>query len=278
MSYRHTKFPRSFRSQGTRIFRLAGVSSRQQVNVVSPATVGGVAYSNSAFDAVGTRETLALTQATPGAAPVSVAGNDGKVLLVPVMPGNQFYMSVGPIGVPAPTHWDLYARPYYRCRIRLVITGTNSTPIYSPSQTPQINTAAGAITVTVYYLIDSSSPPLPDQILGFPDINATKLVYTQASFADAAKVWPTAPGWMTYTSTATGDRNLLVIDVKSMVAALGSGSLAQTAPELYSIYIGSSPTTEPATPPSPLPPPIRSLALRLRTPMISARSPAAYRL
>ena len=25
--------------------------------------------------------------------PVSVAGNDGKVLLVPVMPGNQFYMS-----------------------------------------------------------------------------------------------------------------------------------------------------------------------------------------
>ena len=35
---------------------------------------------------------MALAQ-TPGAgAPVSVVGNDGKVLLVPVMPGNQFYM------------------------------------------------------------------------------------------------------------------------------------------------------------------------------------------
>ena len=103
------------------------------MNVLSPATVGGVAYSNSAFDAVGTRETYGPDASNPGgAAPVSVAGNDGKVLLVPVMPGNQFYMSVRAVQ-PAPTHWDLYARPYYRCRIRIIISGTNSTLIYSPN-------------------------------------------------------------------------------------------------------------------------------------------------
>ena len=36
---------------------------------------------------------MALTQTPGAAAPVSVAGNDGKVLLVPVMPGNEFYMA-----------------------------------------------------------------------------------------------------------------------------------------------------------------------------------------
>ena len=74
----------------------SGVSSRQQVNVVNPATVGGVAYADSAdsaFDQPGTREQMALTQTIMGAAPVTVAGNDGKVLLVPVMPGNNFYMA-----------------------------------------------------------------------------------------------------------------------------------------------------------------------------------------
>ena len=44
-----------------------GISSRQQVNVRNPTTVDGVAYAtNSAFDALGTRETMALTQ--PGGA------------------------------------------------------------------------------------------------------------------------------------------------------------------------------------------------------------------
>jgi hypothetical protein len=213
-----------------------GVSSRQQVNVLTGATVGGVSYSSStdsAFDQPGTRETMALTQTPGAAAPVSVAGNDGKVLLVPVMPGNQFYMSVA-----TPTHWDLYARPYYRCRIRIIISGTNPTIIYSPSQTPQINTAAGAITVNVNFLSDASS--LPDQILGFPDSAATAATnspYSQTSIAAGG-----LPAYMNYTSTAAGDRNLLVIDVLKMVNALGNPA------QLYSIYIGSNPTTEPVTP------------------------------
>jgi len=213
----------------------SGVSSRQQVNVVNPATVGGVAYSDStdsAFDQPGTREQMALTQTPGAAAPVSVAGNDGKVLLVPVMPGNDFYMAA-----PGnPTHWDLYARPYYRCRIRVIISGTDSTIIYNPSRTPTTNTAAGAITVQIIALPDPSSSP--DQILGFPDSAATtNQTFTQTSIASGG-----LPPYMNYTSTATGDRNILVIDVGNMVNALGSPA------RLYSIYIGSNPTTEPNNP------------------------------
>jgi hypothetical protein len=223
-----------------------GVSSRQQVNVVSGATVGGATYTtstNNLFDQPGTRETMSLTQIPGGAAPVSVAGNDGKVLIVPVMPGSQFYMSVA-----TPTHWDLYARPYYRCRIRITISGTNSTIIYSPTQTPQINTAAGAITVNVNYLQDTSS--LPDQLLGFLDSTTTAAPgspYSQTSYADGLAN-ARLPAYMNYTSTGAGDRNLLVIDVPTMVSTLGSGTPAQDSTQLYSIYIGSNPTTEPATP------------------------------
>jgi len=210
----------------------SGVSSRQQVNVVNPATVGGVAYSDSAFDQPGTREQMALTQTPGAAAPVSVAGNDGKVLLVPVMPGNDFYMAAPG----APTHWDLYARPYYKCRIRVIISGTNSTIIYSPNQTPTTNTAAGAITVQIIVLPDPSSRP--DRILGFPDSAATtNQTFTQTSIAAGG-----LPAYMNYTSTGAGDRNILVIDVRNMVNALGSPA------QLYSIYIGSNPTTEPDTP------------------------------
>jgi hypothetical protein len=236
----------------------SGVSSRQQVNVVSPATVNGVAYSAttySLFDQPGTREQMALTQ-TPGvAAPVSVAENDGKVLMVPVMPGNQFYMTA-PGGQGTESHWDLYARPYYRCRIRIIISGTNPTIFYNSTTGATNSTSpAGAITVTVYSSPDTSSPsPLQDQILGFLDSAATTYTYVQGYSGDStgkgvpAHIWPSGPTWMNYTSTTAGDRNLLVIDVLNMVKTLGGGTLAQNAPQLYSIYIGSSPTTEPATP------------------------------
>jgi hypothetical protein len=228
-----------------------GVSSRKQVNVVNPATVGGVAYANSTdsgFDQPGTREQMALTQTVIGAAPVTVAGNDGKVLLVPVMPGNDFYMAVSG----APSHWDLYARPYYRCRIRVIISGTDSNLIYNSLTGVTNTTTAGAITVDVYTFADTASPAQPDQILGFPDSAATHTTYQQASYGDLSHGWPIAPTWMTYTSTGTGtgpaptgsDRNLLVIDVLKMVQTLGTGNPAQ----LYSIYIGSNPTTEPNTP------------------------------
>jgi hypothetical protein len=144
------------------------------------------------------------------------------------------------MSVANPTHWDLYARPYYRCRIRIIISGTNSTIIYSPSQTPQINTAAGAITVQTIVTQDDSHSP--DLLIGFPDSAAqSNTTVTQTSIAAGG-----LPSYMNYTSTSTGDRNLLIIDIPAMVAALPSGQPNQ----LYSIYIGSNPTAEPATPPT----------------------------
>jgi hypothetical protein len=162
------------------------------------------------------------------------------VLLVPVMPGAEFYKAASG----TPTHWDLYARPYYRCRIRVIVSGTNSKLIYSPTANPQLSTdpTAGAITVTIIVLPDTSGHP--DQILGFPDSSGTTMPpYTQASYAVGG-----LPSYMTYTSTGTGtsaDRNILVINIGAMVTALGNPA------QLYSIYIGSNPTTEPASPPSP---------------------------
>jgi hypothetical protein len=221
-----------------------GISARQAVNVLNPATVAGTPYSNSAFDAVGTRENMSLTQAASGAAAISVAGNDGKVLVVPVAPGNQFYMT-SPNGPGNETHWDLYARPYYRCRIRILISGTNSTVIYNPYASPQMSTAAnaGAITVNVLVLPDTTGKP--DQILGFLDSAATPATgspYTQLSYSDPAGTLPT---WMNYTSTGyatgpTAPRNVLVINVGLMMSALGS-----TPAQLYSLYVGSNPKTEP---------------------------------
>jgi hypothetical protein len=231
----------------------SGISSRQAVNVLNPATVGGTPYSNSAFDALGTRETLALTS-TPGAAPVSVAGNDGKVLVVPVMPGNEFYMTA-PGGPGTETHWDLYARPYYRCRIRILISGTNSTLIYNPNGSPQMTSLAtvptpGAISVNVIVLPDSTNQP--DQILGFLDSAGTATAYSQNSYADPAG---NLPAWMNYTSTGstgtTPGRNILIINVGSMVTTLAT-ALGSTptvlSPQLYSLYVGSNPTSEPLTP------------------------------
>jgi hypothetical protein len=191
----------------------SGVSSRQQVQVVNPATVGGVAYSvdntGSAFDQPGTREQMAAapTQTPGAAAPVSVAGNDGKALLVPVMPGSDFYIPAPG----APTHWDLYARPYYRCRIRVMINTDSTT---------------GAFTgVQIIYLPDTSSKP--DQIIGFPDSAATK--------TQPIPLTSLASYGMNYTNTATGG-NILVIDVPNMVSALG------TPASLYSIYVGPNPS------------------------------------
>jgi hypothetical protein len=242
-----------------------GISSREGVTINGTSNVGGVAYTGSTYDDPGTREVIDQQNTTIGAAPVSVARNDGKVLIVPVMPGNQFYMQA-PSN--APTHWDLYARPYYKCRIRMIISGTNSTLVYN-SATGATNSTAptGAITVDVYTYADTASPAQPDQILGFPDIDAVHTKYVQGYSGDTtgngnpAYAWPTpntttnTPIWMTYTSTGTGtgpapggsDRNLLVIDVPNMVQTLGSGVASVDYTQLYSIYIGSSPLSVPET-------------------------------
>ena len=132
-----------------------GISSREGVTITGSSTVGGVAYTGSTFDAPGTREVIDQKQTTIGAAPVSVAADDGKVLMVPVMPGNQFYMQA-PSNTPS--HWDLYARPYYRCRIRVIISDTSSTLVYNSLTGVTNPSPAGVITVDVYTLSDTASP------------------------------------------------------------------------------------------------------------------------
>jgi hypothetical protein len=230
-----------------------GISSRQQVNVASSATLAAEVQGNGAYretfadntyNDLGVRETKDLNRAI-GAAPVSVVGDNGKVLMVPVLTGTDFYK---PSPSATPSTWDLYARPYYRCRIRVIISGTDSTIIYNPYKTPTTNPAAGAITVKIIVLPDASSSP--DQILGLPDSAAPPPPpFTQTSITDPNS---NLPAYMHYTSTVTGDpniqgHNILVIDVGNMVATLGGGTLAKVAPQLYSIYIGSDPTT--ANPP-----------------------------
>jgi hypothetical protein len=231
-----------------------GVSSQQQVNIAAPTTVGpngGVVYTDSNFDQPGTqsdqREGMAFQNPThfpPGvAAPVSVATNNGKVLLVPVLPVNNLTGKLDPTGFymqapgNTPTHWDLYARPYYKCRIRVIISGTDSNLI--PIQPPPNYTAAGKITVTIYVVPDPANPAQPDQILGFPD-PAPLASPSQTSISDQNGIASLASYGMAYTSTPTGDRNILVIDVPQMVNALAQ-ALGSDPAQLYSIYIGNPP-------------------------------------
>src|SRR6266403_99779 len=108
-----------------------GISSRRQVNLLGSSSVAGENFTDNTYNNLGVREQKDLARSTTtasiGAAPVSVAGDNGKVMLVPVASGNAFYLA-SPNATP--TAWDLYSLPYYHCRIRITISGTNSTPNY----------------------------------------------------------------------------------------------------------------------------------------------------
>jgi hypothetical protein len=223
-----------------------GIGSKWNTNVVTSTSVAGQTYANNTFDDLGVREVLDLTRtAGAGAAPVSIAGDDGKVVLLPILPGLDFY-NQAPGGVPST--WDLYARPYYHSRIRIAISSTNNNLNYSGGviNTTGITPAPGAITVTVRYLPDTSGQP--DAIFGVSDSAPgwTSLTYQQTSNAsggghlvriDDGSNSPST--FLLYTSTSTGvaglDRNILEIDLQNMFSALG---LAQPQ-YYYSIYIGA---------------------------------------
>src|SRR5262249_46187397 len=196
-------------------------------------------FADNTYNDLGVRETKDLNRAI-GAAPVSVAGDNGKVMLVPLLSGNDFYM---PSPSATPTTWDLYARPYYHCRIRIMISGTNSTLNY---QNGAVVTTAntGAITVQISYLPDTAQAP--DAVFGVVDSASgwTTVTYSQTSNASN----PASPGSLTnssgttadfllYTSTATGvqDCNVLEIDLLRMYHTLNLNPA-----QCYSIYIGCS--------------------------------------
>lgn len=222
-----------------------GISSRRQVNVGSSASVAGETFADNTYNDLGVRETKDLTRAI-GAAPVSVAGDNGKVLLVPIMSGNDFYLPS-----PSVTPWDLYARPYYHCRIRITISGTNSNLNYQNGAVLTTGTT-GAITVQIRYLPDTAQ--VPDAVFGVVDDPGdprwTTVIYSQTSNASNSA----SPGSLTnssnqstsdfllYTSTATGvqDCNVLEIDLLRMYHTLGLNPA-----QCYSIYIGCNPSQTP---------------------------------
>jgi hypothetical protein len=235
-----------------------GISSRNQVNVLASSSVFEENYTDNTYNNLGVREQRDLARQA-GSAPVSVAGDNGKVMLVPVASGNAFYM---PSVNATPTAWDLYSLPYYHCRIRITISGTNSNLNYfsgvfqTTGSSPGL---VGAITVTISYLPDNAQQP--DAVFGVPD-NApgwTTVTHTQVSnasnSASRGALTNTSTGltanFLLYTSTATDtvdasasadtqDSNVLEIDLLQMYAALGLDPKYY-----YSIYIGCNPVQAP---------------------------------
>ena len=216
------------------------ISSHSQVNINNQATVAGETFADNTFDNLGVRETKdqarligAAPGATPNTAPVSVAGNDGKVLLVPVLSGNQFFMAAPNDN---PTNWDLYARPYYRCGVRIQINSFDAT-LVDPNQ-PN----SGNLSVTVRYRTNIGGGP--DAILGVSNQSSgwTSVTYSCGTGAPAGLAFGTQ-SFMHYTSTSSGvgDLNILVVDLSQLASGLG---LAPS--ELYSVYIGTDPTVLPS--------------------------------
>jgi hypothetical protein len=226
-----------------------GISSRNQVNVLTSSSVAGENFTDNTYNNLGVREQKDLARAI-GAAPVSVAGDNGKVMLVPLATGNAFFL---PSPNATPTAWDLYSLPYYHCRIRITISGTNSNlnyqngAILTTGSSPGL---VGAITVKISYLPDTAQ--LPDAIFGLSDTAPgwTSVTYSQVSNASNTS----SPGALTnsatgkpadfllYTSTATGvqDCNVVEIDLLEMYTSLGLNPA-----QCYSIYIGCNPSQAP---------------------------------
>ena len=229
-----------------------GISSRNQVNVLNSSSVAGETFSDNTYNDLGVREQRDLTRPATttsiGAAPVSVAGDNGKVMLVPLASGNAFYL---PSPNATPTAWDLYSLPYYHCRIRITISGTNSILNY---QNAAVQGNAGAITVQIRYLPDTAQ--LPDAVFGVDDSDPgwNTVTYTQVTNATIINNSPsngyltnqadgiTPSNFLLYTSTATGvqDCNVLEIDLLQMYSTLGLNPA-----QCYSIYIGCNPSQAP---------------------------------
>jgi hypothetical protein len=238
----------------------SGISSRRQVNIAQASSVAGENFTDNTYNNLGVREQKDLTR-TIGAAPVSVAGDNGKALLVSLLPGQDFYLPASASYLPAtaPTAWDLYARPYFHCRLRIMISGTISDPNSDPTQQfnysgGQFNTTgnAGAITVTVSYLPDTAG--FPDAVFGVPDgsLWTTKVYQQTKNVVGTNGVPPNGVLLQTlqngpvliYTTTNTGnaaiDANILEIDLLNLYSILGLNPS-----QCYSIYIGCAPTQNP---------------------------------
>ena len=147
--------------------------------------------------------------------------------MVPVMPGNQFYMTApngagtGPTGIFMP--------------VRITGAGSeslsaapNTTLIYNRPQY-RMNAAIDhgrTIRVKVIVLPDTS---LPGSDFRFPGQRCTRQQRIHKPLPQSGR---NLPPWMNYTSTATGtsqDRNILVINVGAMVTAFGNPAVLATS-------------------------------------------------
>jgi len=234
-----------------------GISSRNQVNVLGSSSVAGEAFTDNTYNNLGVREQMDRTRMSGGnpvSAGVSVAGDNGKVMLVPVALGSAFYL---PSPNATPTAWDLYSLPYYHCRIRITISGTNSTLNYQNGTPNTLDPTAGAITVQIRYLPDTAQ--LPDAVFGVSDAAfGPPLVYAQVSNANNSgspgaltnQANGTPVNFLLYTSTATGssDTNVLEIDLLQMYRTLGLTDPNLTPASCYSIYIQCPASQNPNNP------------------------------
>lgn len=225
------------------------LSARRQLNVVNPSTVVGQVFADNTYQNFGQRELYdanrTATYATgstsaPVSAPISDASDTGKTIVIPILPGDDF-LKPAPGGVP--TNWDLYARPYYKSQMRILISQWN----------PAANNGNGIYDFTVYLAPDSSVPSwsvLPlNPMFGIPDNNSQvrALRFTQGvtgipdNLTLAAGLLTQLPGFPS--------QNVARFDFSKLATFLSIQLFTLASPNtlVHAIYIGINPNSPYAT-------------------------------
>lgn len=216
------------------------LSARRQLDVVNSSTVLGEVFADDGYQNFGQRElhdanrtaTYATNSGTvPVYAPLSDASDTGKTIIVPILPGDDF-LKPAPGGVP--TNWDLYARPYYKSQLRILISEWDSTA----------NDGDGIYDFTVYLAPDSSTPSdavLPLNVMfGIPDNNlqVRSLRFTQGVTGMTDNL-SQAAGLLTQLPGIPG-QNAARFDLSKLAAFLSDQLSTQASPNtlVHAIYIG----------------------------------------
>ena len=112
----------------------ARISARRSINLGGAATVGGDAIANG-FDALGTREVRRASDT--GFYVASVAGDSGRVAILPLGQGEQFLRrdeTDGMQNTVSPTPWDRYALGARQCAMQIEIRALRVAGDTEPTQ------------------------------------------------------------------------------------------------------------------------------------------------
>lgn len=204
------------------------ISSRGGIAVSGANTVEGQsADPNFVTD----QEQIDLSQAV-GTSALSVAADSGRVAFLPLDLGSNNYTAAS-----APTTFDLYARPYYHTQLRVIVQSYDPALIGGPPNgQPQ-----GAITITVWSFQDKSGK-MVDSPLGHVEGGSgwKQQTFVRKDSTDYSFPWgPNQLFDFIATTTGTGDRNVLVLNIPAIAAYFGSPS------SIYSMYVGYQPTVAP---------------------------------